>query len=207
MAKTLSLVELTEGEHSPAEAIATFRHYAESGAAISPHTIKAIFGRIHLTPQEMDRAYEHMQAGMVSQITQGKGIAGLEYLQAMNYLAQMIAETMAAGDATRSQSDNPLARIKSELIMAHSHKSKLCLERAVKAFQNYALQTNLTELQTNPTEFGQGAVDVNLTQPGLKGIFTKSYNLARYGGSIVVYDYLMGIHATDSLEVEEKIKK
>lgn len=150
----------------------------------------------HLTSEELETAYQHLQAGMESQIRRGQGIAGLEYFQSMNYIARMIAGTMTSGDATRVKSEDPLVTMRSELVMAHSHSSKRCLDSAVQAFQRYALQTN-------PDEFGKGASTVNLTQPGPKGIFTKAYNLARYGGSISVHAYLMGIHATDDFQIAE----
>src|SRR3989338_7884167 len=192
----ITLVDLIDNDRPSSDVLETFREYAESGAAISSHSIRTIVDKSHLTREELETAYQHLQTGMASQIARGQGIAGLEYFQSMNYVAQMIAGTMTVEDAMREQSDNPLVTLRSELVMAHSHKSKACLEKAVQAFQRYALQTNLDE-------FGEGANIVNLTQPGPKGIFTKVYTLARYGGTIPVHAYLMGIHATDNLQIAE----
>src|SRR3989338_5402063 len=122
-----TLVDLMEQDHPPRDILETFRDYAKSGAAISPHSIKSILDKSQLTREELDVAYQHMQTGMARQISSGQGIAGLEYFQAMNYLAQIIAETMTAGDATRVKSEDTLTIIKSELVMAHSHRSKACL--------------------------------------------------------------------------------
>jgi len=177
-----TLVDLMDKDYPSRDVLETFKDYAESGAAVSPHSVKAIVEKYHLTREELETAYQHLQAGMESQIRRGQGIAGLEYLQTMNYVAHMIAGTMTAGDATRVESEDPMVTMKSELVMAHSHRSKGCLDSAVQAFQRYALQTN-------PDEFADGASTVKLTpnsevSPGIPGIHTKVYNLARYGGSI-----------------------
>ncbi len=167
-----------------------------TGAAISPHTIRTILDKTPLSPQELNIAYEHMVTGMKRQVESGQGIAGLEYFQAMNYLAQRIASSLSVGEVQTIQSSDSLAVMKSQLIKAHNHRHKGSLEQAVHAYQQFCLQTN-------PNEFEEGASTVNLTQPGQKGIFTKSYTLARYGGSISVHAYLMGIHATDNLDIVE----
>ena len=74
--------------------------------------------------------------------------------------------------------------------------SKEILERAIKTFQDYCIKTN-------PGEFEEGAVAVSLTGTNPAVMVEKGYNLARYGGFIRVHDYLMGIHATDDLEIAE----
>ena len=196
-----TLFELIEKEHPSETILETFRDYAESGCSISPSSIGLIVDKSHLKGEELEHAYQHLQTGMTRQIKLSQGIAGLEYFQSMNYIAQKIAETITPGDATRVHSDDSLVTIRSELVMAHNHKSRDCLDKAVKEFQKYVLRTN-------PDEFALGASTVKITDdadytPGLPGIFTKTYNLDRYGGSIAVHDYLMGIHSTNKFEIAE----
>ncbi|MGV8086924.1 MAG: hypothetical protein ACP5N1_04795 [Candidatus Woesearchaeota archaeon] len=189
-----ALVDLINKNYSSRVILDTFRDYAK-GASITLDSIKTIVDKSHLTKTELDTAYNHLQRGMVNQIICGNGIDGLTYFQSMNYIAKMIAETISTQDSISSQSAKPLTTIKSELIKAHSYKSKANLDNAVKAFQNYVLQIN-------PNDFEEGASIVNLTQPH-QGIYAKTYNLSRYGGSISVHKYLMGIHATNDLQIAE----
>jgi hypothetical protein len=191
---TTTLVDLLARDHSHDEVLITFNDYARSGAGISYNSVKAILDKFSLTIQELDVAYEHMQLGMIRQIKFGNGIEALTYLQSMNYIAKGIASMNVPFliDLTT----DPLVSLKTQLLRAHDCKSKADLKKAVDIFKQYAIQSN-------PSEFAEGAAVVNLTGPGLKGIYTKSYDLSKYGGSISVYNYLMGIHATDDLQIEE----
>lgn len=192
----LSLAELVDGDHPSQVILETFRDYAEGGAGISIHSVKSIVDKAHLSPEEIDQAYEHMQTGLASQISRGQAIGGLDYLQAMNYLAQIIGETMPEGSARAEPSSEHLVVLKSQLVKAHNQHDKASLERAVEVFKEWVLHTN-------PGTFEEGAVNVNLVGPGPKGMFPKAYNLTRYGGSITTHAYVMGIQATDDLQIVE----
>lgn len=183
----LTLVDLLQDNRAPAEILETFRDYAET-AAISYRSVSQILEKAKLSSEELQTAYAHMQTGLVKQIAREDLVNGLDYLQAMNHVARMLAQRGVVAEDAEPSDLHLLARLKADLMKAHQTGNRKILDRALATFRDYVLHAN-------PGAFESGACAVKLApnteySPGAPGLYDKGYNLARFGGFISRNSYL-----------------
>ena len=88
MTSPKTLVGLVQECGTPEELLATFAYYADSGAAMSGRSVRAIVAQVQWQPQQLDAAYASLERGLRNAVLDGKSRDAGEYLYAMDAVAK-----------------------------------------------------------------------------------------------------------------------